>query len=101
MKYFVFIIIFIIIFAIAITLGSDNKEFVTFNFLIAQKEMRLSSLVAISFGFGFILAWLLSFIYVFKLKLKLTQANRKLKSLGKTVKAQTDEQKKQDLMKVE
>lgn len=100
MKYFIIVILFIIILAIAITLGSDNNQLVTFNYLLAKMEVRLSTLIAIVFGAGFLVAWLLSFVAIFKLKLKLTMAQRKLKSLEKSVSIEKNEQKKQDLMSV-
>ncbi len=47
--------------------------------MVAQSEFRLSTLVAILFGLGLILGWLISAIFYIKLKLKNMSLTRQLK----------------------
>lgn len=83
MKYILLILLIIVIFALSITVGAANDQIVTFNYLLAQSDVRLSTLLAILFGSGFIVGWLLTGIFFLKLKLKLTATNRKLKKVQK------------------
>ena len=43
MKLVISILLIILIFAISITIGSANNQIVTFNYLIAKTEVRLSA----------------------------------------------------------
>ncbi|WP_434359792.1 lipopolysaccharide assembly protein LapA domain-containing protein [Parasalinivibrio latis] len=52
------IVILVVFFLVALALGSVNQELVGFNFLAAQGEFRLSTLLGGAFGLGFILGWL-------------------------------------------
>ncbi|MGL5334660.1 MAG: LapA family protein [Enterovibrio sp.] len=45
-------------FVIALALSTQNQAIVNFNYLAAQGEFRLSSLLGISFAGGFIVGWL-------------------------------------------
>lgn len=53
-------IVFIILcFVVALTLGSQNQEMVNFNYLVAQGNFKLSWLLGMVFGIGFMLGWLI------------------------------------------
>lgn len=53
-------IVFIILcFVVALTLGSQNQEIVNFNYLVAQGNFKLSWLLGMVFGIGFMLGWLI------------------------------------------
>ncbi|MGL5727771.1 MAG: DUF1049 domain-containing protein, partial [Plesiomonas sp.] len=46
MKYLLGFLIALAVFIIGVTLGAQNETLVTFNYLLAQGEFRLSSLLA-------------------------------------------------------
>lgn len=56
-------------FLVALALGTQNQDIVNFNYLVAQGNMRLSSLLGIFFGTGFILGWLFCGILYFKTRM--------------------------------
>ena len=53
------IVIVLALFLIALALGSQNQEVVKFNYLLAQSEFHLSTLVGVVFVTGFVLAWII------------------------------------------
>ena len=58
-KYLVIFLVVLVIFIISITLGAKNDQIVTFNYLLARGDFRVSSLLATLFGAGFILGWVI------------------------------------------
>ncbi|MWN89411.1 DUF1049 domain-containing protein [Gilliamella sp. Pra-s65] len=83
MKFVISILLIIIIFAISIAIGSANDQLVTFNYLIAKTEIRLSVLLAILFGSGFIIGWILTGVFFLKSKFQHSSTKRKLNKLQK------------------
>lgn len=83
MKLVISILLIILIFAISITIGSANNQIVIFNYLIAKTEVRLSVLLAILFGSGFLVGWILTGIYFLKSKFQHSSTKRKLNKLQK------------------
>ncbi|OCG18700.1 MULTISPECIES: LapA family protein [unclassified Gilliamella] len=83
MKFVISILLIILIFAISIAIGSANDQIVTFNYLIDKTEIRLSVLLAILFGSGFIVGWILTGIFFLKSKLQHLSTKRKLSKLQK------------------
>ena len=79
LKYFLGLVIVLAIVLVALTIGADNDQVITFKYIISQSELQLSSLVAIIFGLGFILGWLLTGIFYLKLKFKNMGLNRQVK----------------------
>ncbi|QLB21489.1 hypothetical protein A6B43_08120 [Vespertiliibacter pulmonis] len=79
MKYIFGLIIALAIVIVAITIGANNDQLITFNYVIAKSEFRLSTLVAILFGFGLILGWLITGFFYLKLKLQNIALNRRVK----------------------
>ncbi|MDG6818466.1 lipopolysaccharide assembly protein LapA domain-containing protein [Glaesserella parasuis] len=79
MKYILGIIIVLAIILVAATIGANNDQLITFNYIIAKSELRLSSLVAILFGFGLILGWLITGFFYLKVKLQNIALNRRVK----------------------
>ncbi|TPH23410.1 LapA family protein [Haemophilus haemolyticus] len=69
-KYILGFVIVIAIVLVAITVGANNDQIITFNYIVAESQLQLSTLVAILFGFGLILGWLLSGFFYLKLKFK-------------------------------
>jgi len=69
-KYILGFVIVIAIILVAITVGANNDQIITFNYIVAESQLQLSTLVAILFGFGLILGWLISGFFYLKLKFK-------------------------------
>ena len=69
-KYILGFVIVIAIVLVAITVGANNDQIITFNYIVAESQLQLSTLVAILFGFGLILGWVISGFYYLKLKFK-------------------------------
>lgn len=97
MKFIIFFLLLIIIFAVSITLGANNDQSVIFNYLIDQTEFRLSTLLAILFGSGFVLGWLLTGIFFLRVKLKLVSVQRKLNKVQKMYDDEVSNRQKNEL----
>lgn len=78
-KYILAVLVIVTLAIVGITIGANNDQLITFNYVIAQSELRLSSLVAILFGFGLILGWLITGVFYLKLKLQNMTLNRRVK----------------------
>ena len=78
-KYILGFVISLAVILVGITIGANNDQLITFNYVIAQSELRLSTLVAILFGFGLILGWLITGIFYLKVKLQNIALNRRVK----------------------
>ena len=65
------------IFVISVTLGAQNDQQVTFNYLLAQGEYRVSSLLAVLFAAGFAIGWLVCGLFWLKVRVSLARAERK------------------------
>ena len=78
-KYILSFVIAVAVILVGITIGANNDQLITFNYVIAQSELRLSTLVAILFGFGLILGWLITGIFYLKIKLQNIALNRRVK----------------------
>lgn len=81
MKYLLIGLIAVVILVISVTLGAHNEQVVTFNFLIAKGDYALSTLLAVLFGGGFILGWLVTGVFYLRLRLRLGRAMRQIKRL--------------------
>lgn len=79
LKYIFGFIIVLATLIVAITVGANNNQTITFNYIFAQSEFKLSTLVAILFGLGLILGWLITAFFYLKLKLKNITLNRQIK----------------------
>ncbi|AUI65698.1 MULTISPECIES: LapA family protein [Glaesserella] len=79
MKYVFSIIIVLAIILVAVTIGANNDQLITFNYIVAKSELRLSTLVAILFGFGLILGWFITGFFYLKIKLQNIALNRRVK----------------------
>ena len=64
------LIAIILIFAIAIVLGLKNQEIVNVNFVFAQGELRLSTLLTITLLIGILISSVFTLYFIFKGKLK-------------------------------
>lgn len=78
-KYILGLLIVVSVVVVTITIGANNDQLITFNYIVAQSELRLSTLVAILFGLGLILGWLVTGIFYLKVKLQNIALNRRVK----------------------
>lgn len=82
MKRFLTLVFIILLFVIAIALGLKNQQVVNINYLLAQSEIRLSTLLAINFLLGFIVSGCFATLFYLRLGLKnrhLRKSNKKLR----------------------
>jgi putative membrane protein len=79
MKRFLTLVLLVLLFIIAIVLGLKNQQVVNINYLLAQSDIRLSTLLAINFMFGFIVSVCFGTLFY----LRLTMKNRQLQKLNK------------------
>lgn len=80
------IVSFLIILAlltVAFVIGSQNEGAVTVNYLIAQANIRLSTLIAISLSLGVIVGILIMLASWLRLKVQLMSAQSKIQHLEK------------------
>ncbi|WP_420932884.1 LapA family protein [Alteromonas sp. A081] len=80
------IISFLIILAlltVAFVIGSQNEEVVTVNYLIAQANIRLSTLIAISLSIGVIVGILIMLASWLRLKVQLMSTQSTMQHLEK------------------
>ncbi|MGK3223752.1 LapA family protein [Enterobacter soli] len=90
MKYLLIFLLVLAIFVISVTLGAQNDQQVTFNYLLAQGEYRVSSLLAVLFAAGFIIGWLVCGLFWLKVRVSLVRAERKIKRLELQIAPATD-----------
>ena len=81
MKYLLIFLVVLAIFVISVTLGAHNDQVVTFNYLLAQGEFRVSTLLASLFAAGFLLGWAICGLFWLRVRVSLAHAQRKLKRL--------------------
>ncbi|MDV2857853.1 MULTISPECIES: LapA family protein [Oceanimonas] len=78
MKIIFGLIMLAILFAVGLTLGSQNDQLVHVNYLLAQGDYRLSSLLAVVFVAGFLLGWLVFGLVMLRLKMTNKGLNKKV-----------------------
>ena len=78
-KYIIGLIIVLAIVIVAVTIGANNDQVITFNYIVAESQFQLSTLVAILFGFGLILGLLITGFFYLKLKFKNMSLARQVK----------------------
>lgn len=90
MKYIIGIIVVLAIVLVAVTIGANNDQYITFNYILAKSEVRLSTLVALLFGLGLILGWAITGFFYLKLRIKNITLNRRVKRQAKKIDELTD-----------
>ncbi|RJG48653.1 LapA family protein [Motilimonas pumila] len=83
MKAFLIAVVVFLFFAVAVFLGLKNEALVNFNYLIAQTDIRLSTLLAIVFGIAFTLGAIISSGLYMKVKLANGRLQKKIKRQNK------------------
>jgi putative membrane protein len=80
-KYLLIFLLVLVIFVISVTLGAHNDQVVSFNYLVAQGDYRVSTLLAALFGAGFVLGWVICGLFYLRTRISLGRAERKIKRL--------------------
>ncbi|ARP38704.1 LapA family protein [Vibrio sp. 10N.222.54.F12] len=83
------IVAVIALFLMALALGSQNQTIVNFNYLLAQGDFHLSSLLGVVFVSGFALAWLVFGNMHMRSQLKIHRLKKQLNKQSKQVAAET------------
>ncbi|MEZ9184441.1 LapA family protein [Vibrio splendidus] len=83
------IVAVIALFLIALALGSQNQTSVNFNYLLAQGDFHLSSLLGVVFVSGFGLAWLVFGNMHLRSQLRIHRLKKQLNKQSKQVAADT------------
>lgn len=81
MKGILIFIAVVVLLAIFGFIGSQNSQLINVNFIIAQAEIRLSTLMAIVLLIGAIIGLLMMMTSWLALRVKLALANQKLKRI--------------------
>lgn len=89
MKYLLIFLLVLAIFVISVTLGAQNDQQVTFNYLLAQGEYRISTLLAVLFAAGFAIGWLICGLFWLRVRVS-ARAERKIKRLENQLSPATD-----------
>jgi putative membrane protein len=76
-------LVLIIVLVIAIIIGSRNQELITINYLIAQSELRESTLMAIILSLGVVIGMLTMFGSWLKLSWQVKSLKNQVKRLSK------------------
>lgn len=84
-KYLLIFLLVLAIFVISVTLGAQNDQQVTFNYLLAQGEFRISTLLAVLFAAGFAIGWLICGLFWLRVRVSLARAERKIKRLERQI----------------
>ncbi|ELQ0507962.1 LapA family protein [Salmonella enterica] len=88
MKYLLIFLLVLAIFVISVTLGAQNDQQVTFNYLLAQGEYRISTLLAVLFAVA--IGWLICGLFWLRVRVSLARAERKIKRLENKLSPATD-----------
>jgi putative membrane protein len=84
-KYLLIFLVVLAVFVISVTLGAQNDQLVNFNYLLAQGEFRVSTLLATLFASGFVIGWLVCGIFWLRVRVGLMRAERKIKRLEQQI----------------
>ncbi|MBL4828940.1 MAG: DUF1049 domain-containing protein [Aliivibrio sp.] len=72
------VLLLVAFFLIAVAFGAQNQILVQFNYLVAQGEFQLSTLLSIFFGVGFGVGWLICGGLYFKARFSLRRLKKKI-----------------------
>jgi len=84
-KYLLIFLLVLVVVVISITLGAHNDQVVTFNYLLAQGDYHVSTLLAVLFATGFVLGWVICGLFYLRVRLSLGRAQRKIKRLEQQI----------------
>ena len=72
------ILVLILCFLVTLALGAQNQQLVNFDFLIAQGEFQLSTLLGNAFGSGFAIGWLICGMLYLKARFSKNRLSKKV-----------------------
>ncbi|XBS68220.1 LapA family protein [Acerihabitans sp. KWT182] len=81
MKYVLIFLLVLAIFIVSVTFGAHNDQIVTFNYLLAEGQYRVSTLLTWIFALGFILGWAVCGLFYMRVRLALMRAQRRIRRL--------------------
>ena len=73
----------VILLVVAIVVGSRNQDVVTINYLIAQSDMRESTLMAVMLGSGVVIGMMTMMVNWLKLSWQVSSLKSQIKKLQK------------------
>ncbi|WP_064602853.1 LapA family protein [Photobacterium sp. J15] len=77
------ILVLVVCFLVTLALGAQNQQLVNFDFLIAQGEFQLSTLLGITFGAGFAIGWLICGTLYLKARFSKNRLSKKVQKQQK------------------
>lgn len=77
------IVVALLLFIITLALGAQNQQIVDFNYLVAQGQFHLSTLLGLMFIIGFLFALIVFSGMLLKSQLRVKKLNRKLQKITK------------------
>lgn len=80
-KYLVILLLVLAVFIVSVTLGAQNGTQVHFNYLLAQGNFSISTLLAVLFGAGFLIGWIICGLFWLRVRVSLMRAERRIKKL--------------------
>lgn len=83
MKGLLTFLLLVLVLVFAIVVGSRNQDVITINYLIAQSEMRESTLMAITLGAGVVIGMMTMFFNWLKLSWQVSSLKSQVKRLQK------------------
>jgi putative membrane protein len=83
--FLLFVLIFLVI---GWFIGAQNNHLVLINYILAETQIRMSVLLAISFFIGVIFTFILLMLYILRLKWQVSTLERKNKKLSALAKSQ-------------
>ena len=87
MRTLVVLLIAAVLIAIALTLGAENGLYVRFNYLLAQGEYRLSTLMVVWFVIGFVAAVLMCATWLVRGRLQIRRLRRQIAAQSRLLQA--------------
>lgn len=83
MKGILTFLLLVLVLVFAIIVGSRNQDVITINYLIAQSDMRESTLMAITLGTGVVIGMMTMFFNWLKLSWQVSSLKSQVKRLQK------------------
>lgn len=74
-------LVILVLLTIAFVIGSQNEALITVNYLIAQANLRVSTLIAITLSIGVAIGVLIMLVSWLRLRVQLLTTQSKLQSL--------------------
>lgn len=83
MKGIITLLVIVFLLALAFAVGSQNETIVTVNYLIAQSELRMSTLIAITLTIGILIGLLMMLLSWLSLRVQLVAVRGRLRKATK------------------